>query len=129
MIFQIFSFIVGIQMFLFGLNGFKPFLPIPRQTASMQKTIEVFVNIPHFMNFIKIYEIVTGLMLIFQYKVHLAILLLMPLVFVIFYFQWTLNRPFSRSITVQLLMPYLLLIIISFEQLSKIFYKVWTIHV
>ncbi len=119
--FQIFSFIVGVQLFVFGLNGFKVFLPIPRQTPSMQKAVEVFINLPQFMNFIKIYEIITGLMLLLQFKSHLVLVLLMPLIFMIFYFQWTLNRPFSRAITIQLFLPYFILLIISFERFSKIF--------
>lgn len=123
-IFHLLCFFVGLQLFVYGLNGFKSFLPRPQQTIKMQKTIDIFLGIPQFMNFIKIYEIVCGLMLILQIKTQLVMIILMPLIFMIFYLQWTLNRPFSRTITIQLFFPYLMMLIIKYDHLINILHEV-----
>lgn len=99
---------LGLQFIIFGINGFKSFLPLPPQTEQMKQVVGVFYQIPYFMNFIKIFEILAGLALIFSFHVFLFKLLLLPLVFMIFFLQWTLNRQYSLMITLQLLLPYLL---------------------
>lgn len=115
------DFFLGLQFFIYGLNGIKPFMPLPKQTAQLEQVVSNLFSIPQFVHFIKFYEILFGLALMFSFHPLLAKLFLAPLIFMIFFLQWTLNRQYSLFITMQLFVPFVISLYFEVDRIRNIF--------
>ncbi len=71
--------ILGLAYTVFGLNFFFQFLPLPPSTEAMGAIIGAIYNTGYMFQFIKITEIVGGLMLLSGLFVPLALVVLAPI--------------------------------------------------
>ena len=85
--------ILGLIFFVFGLNGFLNFLPMPELNADAQSFFKGLSVAPYFFPVLKVVEVLAGLMLLVRRFVPLALILLAPIVVQIFLFHAMLAPP------------------------------------
>jgi putative oxidoreductase len=71
--------VLGLIYFVFGLNFFFQFLPVPPSSEEMQKLTGAIYMSGYLFQFIKITEIVGGLMLLTNLFTPLALVILAPI--------------------------------------------------
>lgn len=71
--------VLGLVYFVFGLNFFLHFLPVPPGTEEMQKLTGAIYMSGYMFQFIKITEIVGGLLLLTNFFTPLALVILAPI--------------------------------------------------
>ena len=79
--------ILGLIFFVFGLNGFLHFLPMPELTGEAGKFFGGLMAAPYFLPVLKVVEVLAGVMLLLRRFVPLALVLLAPVVVQIFLFH------------------------------------------
>jgi uncharacterized membrane protein YphA (DoxX/SURF4 family) len=72
--------ILGLMFFVFGLNFFLQFIPMPPPKEEMKAMMEAFFTIGYLMPVVKTIEVLSGLLLISGFFVPLALLFLAPIV-------------------------------------------------
>ncbi len=86
-----FRLVLGLVFTVFGLNGFLSFLPAPALSPAEGEFIGAMIKTGYFFTIVKIIEVVCGLLLLSNFFVPLALILLSPIVFQIFFFHLFLN--------------------------------------
>lgn len=72
--------ILGLIFFVFGLNFFLNFIPMPPPSEASQKLMGALFGIGYLFPLVKTLEVVCGLLLISGFFVPLALLILAPIV-------------------------------------------------
>ncbi len=109
--------LLGILFFVFGLNGFFHWMPIPKGTDAFEKAMNHLMSAGSLMSLVKIFEILAGFSLIvgavlqIQMLLIFAFALLAPIIFVIAYMQLTLNFKNGSKITIMILLLYFISIV------------------
>ncbi len=80
-------FLLGLILFVFGLNGFLMFLPLPPLPQGAMDFVMALVNSGYEMTLVKGMEVVCGLMILSGFCVPFALVLIAPIVFNIFFFH------------------------------------------
>jgi uncharacterized membrane protein YphA (DoxX/SURF4 family) len=70
--------LLGLGFFIFGINGFLQFMPTPPVTAEAGALLGAFAKTGYFFPMIKIIEILVGLLLLSNFFVPLALVLIAP---------------------------------------------------
>ena len=101
--------ILGLIFTVFSINFFVPFLPMPEPTPEAGAFLGALMDSGYMFYFIKIVELVGGIMLLIGICVPLALLLLAPIVVNIFLFHIFLDPAgFMMGLFIFLLEFYLL---------------------
>ena len=79
--------ILGLIFFIFGLNGFLQFIPIPEMPGEAGAFLGALAATGYFFPVLKIFEIASGLMLLSGRFVPLALIFLAPITLQIFLFH------------------------------------------
>lgn len=103
--------LLGLIFLIFGLNGFLQFVPPP---PSMPEPALHFIGAlmqsGYLMSFVKSIEVLTGLMLLGNFQVPLALLLLSPIVVNIFLFHFFLTGPMTALGNIPMVLVLLMII-------------------
>lgn len=83
--------LLGGIFFVFGLNGFFQFIPIPAAPEAATQFIMSLINTGYLMKIVKIVEIIGGALLLAGVFVPLALLILTPIILNIFWYDLFLN--------------------------------------
>lgn len=83
--------LLGLVFFLFGLNGFVRFLPIPAYHGAAQEFLQLLIS-TRYIFAVKAIEVVGGALLLSGLFVPLALTLLGPVVVNIFLFHFLVYR-------------------------------------
>lgn len=83
--------VLGLVFFVFGLNGFLQFLPIPELPEAAGKLMGALAETGYFFPVLKLTEVVAGALLLIRRFVPLALVLLAPIVVQIFLFHAVLT--------------------------------------
>jgi putative oxidoreductase len=89
---MIVRYLLGLIMFVFGLNKFLHFIPIPPMPGPDGAFMGALAASGYMMPFIAIVEIVGGLALLSGFYVTLGLLILLPVTVNIFLFHLVLNN-------------------------------------
>jgi putative oxidoreductase len=76
--------ILGLIFFVFGLNGFFKFLPMPEMNAEMMGYMGALFQTGYFFPVLKVTEIACGALLLSNFFVPLALIVISPVVLHIF---------------------------------------------
>ncbi|MFN7455309.1 MAG: DoxX family membrane protein [Pseudobdellovibrionaceae bacterium] len=101
---------LGVQFFVFGVNGFFHFLPLPKATPDMEQFMAGLYSAGPLMNMVKGIQIICGLALLLNQAVPLALVFLGAIIFVILTVQWTFQRKQFWILIPQILLPWLTLV-------------------
>jgi putative oxidoreductase len=71
----------GLHYAVFGLNKFLFFLPVNASNDFAQKVIDSFYETGYLMQFVGLFQVISGLMLLFNRYLNLAILIALPVSF------------------------------------------------
>jgi putative oxidoreductase len=97
--------LLGLLFFVFGLNGFFHWMPIPKGSDAFEKAMNHLMSAGSLMTAVKIFEVIAGFSLIvgaflqIQMLLIFGFILLQPIIFVIAYMQLTLNFKNGFTIT------------------------------
>lgn len=83
--------LLGLVFTVFGLNGFLNFLPAPPLSGPEGEFLGAMVKTGYFFPIVKLIEVICGVLLLSGFFVPLALILLAPIVFQIFFFHLFLN--------------------------------------
>ncbi len=83
--------LLGIMMVVFGLNKFLQFIPLPELTPEAGKFMGALMDSGYIMEIVAIVEIVTGLLLLANKFVPLALVILFPVMLNAFLFHAVLD--------------------------------------
>lgn len=95
---QIVRYLFAVFFIISGLDYFLGFMPLPKMTGMAQTLIEAMVASGYLMTFVKITEILGGILLLFNLLTPLALAVLAPIMLNILLFNLFLNPsaiPFS----------------------------------
>lgn len=93
MIYDLTRVLLGLIFFIFGLNAFLKWKPLPKMSSAMTNFNEHMQATKVIMPVVKVFEVIFGLMLIINQLPFLAFLCLLPIIFFIVTAQLTFNRP------------------------------------
>lgn len=85
-------YLMGLVFFVFGLNGFLHFLPLPTDMPPEAMAYMQVMMSSGLMYVVKVMEVVCGAMLLANFYPVLAVALLSPIVFNIFFMHATTHR-------------------------------------
>jgi len=104
--------LLGLVFFVFGLNGFFNFLPMPEMEGDAAAYMGGLMAAGYFLPVLKIVEVVAGLLLLIRLYSPLALLLLAPVVVQILLFHVFLDPAgLPMAIVITLLEAYLGLVV------------------
>lgn len=92
-IFDVVRVLLGGIFFIFGLNGFFNWFPLPPMNPAMTRFNEHMQGTKIIMPVVKVFEVVFGLCLILDWMTFFATLALLPICFFIVLAHLALNRP------------------------------------
>lgn len=96
--------LLGLIFFVFGLNGFLNFIPMPTNIPEpAMKMFGAFMETKYFFPFLKSTEVLSGAMLLSGMFVPLALLFLTPIALNIFLFHLFLEGPATLPLPVVIL--------------------------
>ena len=72
---------LGLILFVFGLNGFFHFLPVPPMAPRAEAFIRALIDTGYMLPFWKGMEVATGLLILFNRFTALALVLVAPIIF------------------------------------------------
>ncbi len=72
--------VFGLILFIFGLNGFFTFLPVPPMAPRADAFIQALISTGYMLPFWKGTEVVAGLLILFNRFTALALVLIAPIV-------------------------------------------------
>jgi putative oxidoreductase len=103
------QFILGLAFFVFGLNGFLNFIPMPKEAIpeKAMKFSMALMESGYFFPFLKGTELVAGLMILLGLYVPVALLVLAPIVLNILLFH-TILTPGAHNLPIPLFLVVLL---------------------
>lgn len=102
--------LLGFVFFIFGLNGFLQFMPPPPpMPESALHFIGALMQSGYLMSLVKIVEVLAGIMLLANFQVPLALLLLSPIVVNIFLFHFFLTGPMTALANIPMALVLLML--------------------
>lgn len=86
--------VLGLMFFVFGLNGFLQFIPVPAEgmTEAMMGLMNGLAGTGYFFPLLKGTEVLVGLMLLANFWVPLALVILSPIVVNIFAVHFFLDE-------------------------------------
>jgi|GEM_PF-2585058 len=111
----VFRLIVGLNFLIFGINGFLKWIPLPKVDSRLTAFVDALDATGFLLTTVKILEIAAGLLLLLNWQVRLAIVVLGPLVTVIGLAQVRLNTQGSLPVLVTTVVPYLVLLTLHSE--------------
>ena len=76
--------ILGLIFFVFGLNGFFNFIPMPPPPENMMKFVMALMDTGYFMKLLKGSEVICGALLLANIYVPLSLIILAPIAINIF---------------------------------------------
>ena len=117
----IFRIFLGLNFFIFGLNGFFKWFAIPQAHERMEKFQKALIETGYVMTVVKWIEVISGLFLLTGFFVPLAILICGPIVFMIVSAHLFLNQKRGYGISLSVLLPYLGLLWIHWSSFSHFF--------
>ena len=82
--------IFGLIFFVFGLNGFLNFIPVPPPPEAGMKFLGALAGSGYFFPFLKATEVIAGLAILANIFVPLALVILAPIVINIFLYHYFL---------------------------------------
>lgn len=106
---QVLRFLFAIFFIFSGLGYFIGFMPLPEMTGAAKQLIDAMVNSGYLMNFIKVTELVGGVLLLFDFLAPLALTFLAPIMLNILIFNIALN-PAAIVMTIILTLIYLVIV-------------------
>ena len=83
--------ILGLLVFIFGLNKFLQFIPNPPLPQEAAEFMSALINTGYLMNAVAVVEIVTGILLLSNRLVPLALVMLFPVLLNAFWFHLFLD--------------------------------------
>jgi uncharacterized membrane protein YphA (DoxX/SURF4 family) len=104
-------YLVGLNFFIFGLNGFFNWISLPKAEQKMENWVRALAETGFALQLIKVLEIYCGLTLLINFQGFLATLILAPIVLMVILSQIFLNGKNGYGITAFTLIPYTILII------------------
>lgn len=117
---QIVRYLFAVFFIISGLGYFLGFMPLPKMTGMAQQLIEAMVASGYVMTFVKITELLGGILLLWNLLTPLALAVLVPIMLNILLFNLFLN-PSAIPFTFVLLLIYLGLIWNCHERLLGVF--------
>lgn len=107
--------------FLFsGLNAFFNWRPLPKVSPEMKNFVDHLVAAQIIMPVVKVFEVLFGLLLVFNFYAFIAVLALLPICFFIVFAQIRFNRPEGMNLSVQIVFPMLIILYHHRESLEKL---------
>lgn len=103
----IITYLIGLMFFVFGLNFFLNFMPMPPLEGDVKVYNELMFK-THYMAVVKVLEILFGAMLLLNIKRPLAWLLLLPIVVNIVLFEVLIARQPGLGIVLLLLNAFMI---------------------
>ncbi len=79
--------ILGFIFFVFGLNGFLNFIPVPPMPENVMAFMGALMNTGYFLPLLKTTEVTCGALLLTNIAVPLALIVLAPITIQIFFFH------------------------------------------
>jgi uncharacterized membrane protein YphA (DoxX/SURF4 family) len=95
--------ILGLIFFIFGLNGFLQFLPMPPLPEKAMNFMGALIQSGYLFTFVKATEVLVGAMLLTGFQVPLALILITPIALNIFLFHLVLVGPSTVGMAVLIL--------------------------
>lgn len=111
--------ILGLVFFIFGLNGFFHFIPVPQAPEQASQFMLAIIKTGYLMPLIKVVEVISGLGLLTGLFIPLCLVLITPVLINIFLFNLVLN-PSAFWMNIVITIPYLFLLIKNYKQLSPL---------
>ena len=71
--------LLGLGLFIFGLNGFLQFMPTPPVSAEAGALLGAFAKTGYFFPMIKIIELLVGVLLLANFLAPLAVVIITPI--------------------------------------------------
>jgi len=99
--------LLGAVFFVFGLNGFFEFLPVPELDGRAAEYMSGLATAPYFFPVLKVVEVLAGAMLLLRRFVPLALVLLAPVVVQILLFHTMAPEGLPVAVLVTALTAYL----------------------
>jgi putative oxidoreductase len=90
--------LLGVIYFVFGLNGFLQFLPMPPLPEGAMSFMGGLASSGYFFPFLKGTEVVAGLLLLTGFAAPLALIILAPITLNIFLFHFFLTPGIQNSV-------------------------------
>jgi len=90
--------LLGLIYFVFGLNGFLNFIPVPPMPEDVMKFMGGMMAAPYFFPLLKGSEVVCGLLLLVNRQVPIALIVLAPISLQIFLFHWVMTPGIQNSV-------------------------------
>ena len=81
----------GLFLFVFGLNRFLQFMPLPPLSEAATNLMQAFIDSGYIMTVVAIFQIVCGLLLLFNRFTALALVLIFPILVNAFLFHLFLD--------------------------------------
>lgn len=92
------KYLLGVIYFVFGLNGFLNFLPMPPLPSDAAALLGAFAGAGYFFPFVKGTEVIAGVMLLTKIASPLALVVLAPITLNIFLFHLYLTPGIENQI-------------------------------
>lgn len=115
--------VLGLQFIFWGLNGFFHWKAIPPGPKAIEQFSEACIQSGFIMPLVKVLEIIGGALLLTKYSAGSGLFLLAPIVVIISGLHWVHNRANSAPVLVPITLPFVILIVLSFEEWSSLFLK------
>ena len=94
----------GLFLFVFGLNRFLQFMPLPPLSEAATNLMQAFIDSGYIMTVVAIVQIVCGLLLLFNRFTALALVLIFPILVNAFLFHLFLDFSGIAGATVAIVM-------------------------
>lgn len=117
----VFRIFVGGYFLFFGLNSVFGWIKIPEPADELKKILMALSEAKVIMPLVKFVEIGAGFCLLLGIFVSLSILALAPIVIGIVLLQFFLNRKRSGFVLLQVLVPYIALVVLHRESFRFLF--------
>lgn len=85
-------YLLGLMFFVFGLNGFLNFMPMPPMQGDMLTYMNGMIASGYFLPFLKVCQVLVGVLLLSGFYVPLALAILGPMSLNIFLLHLAIDR-------------------------------------
>ena len=113
--------LLGLNFFIFGLNGFFKWFALPAANEPMMRLTQALQDTGYLMETVKAIEVVVGLCLLINCFVPLALIVASPIIFGIVSLQLILNKGQGGLISSLTLFPYLILVLMRWQNFATLF--------
>ncbi len=111
--------LLGLIFFIFGLNGFFHFIPVPPAPEAAGQFITALLRTGYVMPLVKLTEVICGLGFLTGLFIPLCLVMITSILINIVFFNFVLN-PSGIWITFVIAIPYSILIVKNFKNLSPL---------